>query len=212
MYPHRIRLRGPWECEPLARAGGGPLPPPCRITMPCRWGEAGLADFAGRLADAEVELMALEYTALRVLANEAAGRGSGNEASYLKIKGTELNQLLGELACEVMGYAIPARTTVFMSQWAMHRDPRWFHEPEKFDPARWAGGLAGRLPKFAYFPFGGGPRLCVGNTFAMVEAVLALATLARRFRFELAPGQEIVPWPSMTLRPKYGVKVVLHRV
>ena len=63
------------------------------------------ADFAGRLADAEVELTALEYTALRVLANEAAGRGSGNEASYLKIKGTELNQLLGELACEVMGYA-----------------------------------------------------------------------------------------------------------
>jgi alkylation response protein AidB-like acyl-CoA dehydrogenase len=62
-------------------------------------------DFAGRLADAEVELMALEFTALRVLANEAAGRQSGNEASYLKIKGTELNQLLGELACEVMGYA-----------------------------------------------------------------------------------------------------------
>jgi cytochrome P450 len=114
--------------------------------------------------------------------------------------------------CEVMGYAIPARTTVFMSQWAMHRDPRWFHEPEKFLPERWADGLAQRLPKFAYFPFGGGPRLCVGNTFAMVEAVLVLATLARRFRFELAPGQEIVPWPSMTLRPKYGVKVVLHRV
>jgi alkylation response protein AidB-like acyl-CoA dehydrogenase len=63
------------------------------------------SDFAGRLADAEVELTALEYTALRVLANEASGRGSGNEASYLKIKGTELNQLLGELACEVMGYA-----------------------------------------------------------------------------------------------------------
>jgi cytochrome P450 len=114
--------------------------------------------------------------------------------------------------CEVMGYAVPAQTTVFMSQWALHRDPRWFHEPEKFDPARWAGGLAGRLPKFAYFPFGGGPRVCIGNTFAMVEAVLVLATLAQRFRFELVPGQEVVPWPSMTLRPKYGVKVVLRRV
>jgi cytochrome P450 len=114
--------------------------------------------------------------------------------------------------CEVMGYAIPAKTTVFMSQWAMHHDPRWFHEPEKFDPARWAGGLAGRLPKFAYFPFGGGPRLCIGNTFAMVEAVLVLAALAGRFRFELVPGQEVVPWPSMTLRPRYGVKVVLRRV
>jgi cytochrome P450 len=114
--------------------------------------------------------------------------------------------------CEVMGYRIPARTTVFMSQWAMHRDPRWFHEPEKFVPERWADGLAQRLPKFAYFPFGGGPRLCVGNIFAMVEAVLVLATLARRFRFALVPGQQIVPWPSMTLRPRYGLQVVLHRV
>jgi cytochrome P450 len=114
--------------------------------------------------------------------------------------------------CEVMGYAVPAKTTVFMSQWAMHRDPRWFPDPEKFDPARWAGGLAARLPKFAYFPFGGGPRVCIGNTFAMVEAVLVLATLARRFRFELVPGQEVVPWPSMTLRPRHGVRVVLRRV
>jgi cytochrome P450 len=114
--------------------------------------------------------------------------------------------------CEVMGYHIPAGTTVFMSQWAMHHDPRWFHEPEKFLPERWADGLAQRLPKFAYFPFGGGPRLCVGNLFAMVEAVLVLATLARRFRFEVVPGQQIVPWPSMTLRPRYGLRVVLRRV
>jgi cytochrome P450 len=114
--------------------------------------------------------------------------------------------------CEVMGYAIPARTTVFMSQWAMHRDPRWFEAPEKFDPGRWADGLAARLPKFAYFPFGGGPRLCIGNTFAMMEAVLVLATVAQRFRFAPVPGQEVVPWPSMTLRPKHGIQVVLRRV
>jgi cytochrome P450 len=114
--------------------------------------------------------------------------------------------------CEVMGYAIPARTTVFMSQWAMHRDPRWFAVPEKFDPDRWADGLAARLPKFAYFPFSGGPRVCIGNTFAMLEAILVLATLAPRFRFELVSGQVILPWPSMTLRPRYGIKVVLHRI
>jgi cytochrome P450 len=113
--------------------------------------------------------------------------------------------------CEVLGYRIPARTTVFMSQWAMHRDPRWFAAPEKFDPDRWADGLAGRLPKFAYFPFGGGPRLCIGNTFALTEAVLVLAALARRFRFTLLPDQKVVPWPSMTLRPRYGVRVVLRR-
>ena len=114
--------------------------------------------------------------------------------------------------CEIMGYAVPRGTTVFMSQWAMHRDPRWFHEPEKFDPDRWADGLAGRLPKFAYFPFGGGPRVCIGNAFALMEAVLVLATLAPRYRFELVPGQHIVPWPVMTLRPKPGVRVVLRRV
>ena len=114
--------------------------------------------------------------------------------------------------CEVHGYRIPAGTTLFMSQWVVHRDPRWFDEPEKFLPERWAGGLAQRLPKFAYFPFGGGPRLCIGNTFAMTEAVLVLATLARRFRFTLVPDHPVVPWPSMTLRPKHGIRVVLHRV
>jgi cytochrome P450 len=112
--------------------------------------------------------------------------------------------------CEVLGYRIPAGTTLFMSQWVVHRDPRWFDEPEKFLPDRWAGGLSQCLPKFAYFPFGGGPRLCIGNTFAMTEAVLVLATLARRFRFTLVPDHPVVPWPSMTLRPKYGIRVALH--
>jgi cytochrome P450 len=114
--------------------------------------------------------------------------------------------------CVVHGYRIPARTTLFMSQWVMHRDPRWFDEPEKFLPDRWADGLAQRLPRFAYFPFGGGPRVCIGNTFAMLEAVLVLATLAQKFRFTIVPEHPVVPWPSMTLRPKHGIQVVVHRV
>jgi cytochrome P450 len=114
--------------------------------------------------------------------------------------------------CEVLGYPVPAGTTVFMSQWVMHRDPRFWHDPEKFDPDRWEGGLAQRLPRFAYFPFGGGPRLCIGNHFAMMEAVLVLATMAQRFRLTLVPGHPVVPWPSMTLRPRHGIQVVLRRV
>ncbi|MBI3973309.1 MAG: cytochrome P450 [Chloroflexi bacterium] len=70
--------------------------------------------------------------------------------------------------------------------------------------------LAKRLPRFAYFPFGGGPRLCIGNTFAMMEATLVLATIAQRFRPRLVPGHPIVPQPSLTLRPKFGLRMILH--
>lgn len=96
---------------------------------------------------------------------------------------------------------IPAGTNVLMSQWIVHRDPRWFDDPLQFRPQRWADGLAGRIPKYAYFPFGGGPRLCIGNTFAMVEAVLVTAMIARRLL--LAPTQDArVPLlPAVTLRP-----------
>ncbi len=98
-----------------------------------------------------------------------------------------------------------------MSQWVMHRDPRYFDEPERFKPERWAAGVAGRLPKYAYFPFGGGQRMCIGSSFAMMEAVLLLATIAQRFRLQLVPGHTAVPAPSITLRPKHGVKVTLQR-
>jgi cytochrome P450 len=82
--------------------------------------------------------------------------------------------------CELGGYPVPAGTTLFMSPWVMHRDPRFYDEPERFAPERWLDGLADRLPRFAYLPFGGGPRICIGNRFAMMEAVLILATVARR--------------------------------
>jgi cytochrome P450 len=113
--------------------------------------------------------------------------------------------------CMLGGYDIPAGMTVFMSQWLMHRDPRYFDRPEEFRPERWADGLARRLPKFAYFPFGGGPRLCIGNTFAMMEAVLLLATMVPRFRFRLAPGHPVVPLTTVTLRPAHGLLGVIEK-
>ena len=107
--------------------------------------------------------------------------------------------------CEIGGWKIPRGATVFMSPWVIHRDARWFASPEKFLPERWLDGLAARLPRFAYMPFGGGPRICIGDRFATMEAVLILATVARRYRLERTSEAEIVPFPSITLRPEGGV-------
>lgn len=109
--------------------------------------------------------------------------------------------------CEIGGYSVPAGTIVFVSPWVLHHDPRHFDDPEAFRPERWADGLSQRLPRFAYLPFGGGPRVCIGNRFAMMEAVLVLATIARRFRLEWLGGAPIVPFPSITLRPQGGLPV-----
>lgn len=104
-------------------------------------------------------------------------------------------------------YVIPKGADVGMSQYAVHRDPRWYAEPERFMPERWTPEFTKQLPKFAYFPFGGGPRLCIGQQFAMMESMLMLATIAQRYDLELMPGQRIVPQPSITMRPKYGLKM-----
>lgn len=111
--------------------------------------------------------------------------------------------------CEVGGYHIPVGTTIYMSQWVLHRDPRYFDDPESFRPERWADGLARRLPRYAYFPFGGGPRICIGNSFALMESVLLLATIARRFRLRLAPDARVTLMPTMTLRPDGGIKMIV---
>jgi cytochrome P450 len=111
--------------------------------------------------------------------------------------------------CEVGGHPIPRETVLVMSQWVVHRDARWFDEPAAFHPDRWENDLAKRLPRYAYFPFGGGPRLCIGNTFAMMEATLLLATIAQRFRFSLAPGASVKPMLSVTLRPADGIRMML---
>jgi cytochrome P450 len=111
--------------------------------------------------------------------------------------------------CEVGGYPMPAGTTALMSQWVMHRDPRYHENPERFDPDRWTAEYEKALPRFAYFPFGGGPRQCIGAGFAMTEARLILATVAQRFRMDLAPDQRVEPYASITLRPKEGISMTL---
>lgn len=111
--------------------------------------------------------------------------------------------------CAIGGYAVPAGATLYMSPWVIHRDPRHFESPTAFRPERWSGDLARRLPRFAYFPFGGGPRICIGNRFAMMEAVLILATIVQRFRLEWQRERPVVPFASITLRPNGGVWVRL---
>ena len=110
---------------------------------------------------------------------------------------------------DVGGHRIAPETTLVMSQWVVQRDGRWFEAPEAFRPERWETDLAKRLPRYAYFPFGGGPRLCIGNTFALMEATLLLATIAQRFRFTLAPRAAVTPMLSVTLRPAHGIPMVL---
>jgi cytochrome P450 len=112
---------------------------------------------------------------------------------------------------EVAGYPIAPGLIVIMPTWVVQRDGRWFDEPEVFRPERWADGLASRLPRFAYFPFGGGPRQCIGNAFALMEAALILAAIAQRFRLTLEPGQRVTPTPYVTLRPEPGLRMRLAR-
>jgi len=100
---------------------------------------------------------------------------------------------------------------VVISQWCMHRDARFFVDPLKFDPDRWSPERAQSVPKYAYFPFGAGPRGCVGQSFATMEAILLLATISQQFRFSVVPDHPVVPMPSVTLRPKHGIRMVLHR-
>jgi cytochrome P450 len=112
--------------------------------------------------------------------------------------------------CEIGGYHVPKGTQVSLVQWTSQRDARWFDDPEVFRPERWDNDLARRLPRGAYFPFGDGPRICIGNQFALLEAVLVLATVAQRYRLALAPGFKLELLPSVTLRPKHGVVMVVQ--
>ncbi len=105
---------------------------------------------------------------------------------------------------EVGGYRIPRGSLILVSQYVLHRDARFWTEPGRFDPERFTPEAKAARPQFAYFPFGGGPRRCIGEGFAWTEAVLLLAALARRWRLRLAPGARVGTEPRITLRPARG--------
>ncbi len=107
-------------------------------------------------------------------------------------------------------YILPAESIVLMSPWVMHHDPRFFPEPFTFDPERWTPDARETRPKFSYFPFGGGPRVCIGEQFAWMEGALLIATIAQQWRLSLAPGQRVEPKAMITLRPKYGMRMVVE--
>jgi cytochrome P450 len=113
--------------------------------------------------------------------------------------------------CVIGGYPVPAGTSLTISQWVTHRDPRYFDNPEEFWPERWKNNLEKKLPAFAYFPFGGGPRQCIAYSLAMTEAVLITALLAKNIDFSVIPNHPVIPWPSITLYPKHGIKTRIHR-
>jgi cytochrome P450 len=104
-------------------------------------------------------------------------------------------------------FFLPARTTILMSQFVMHRDPRYFPDPLRFDPDRFTSEARAARKKFTYFPFGAGARQCIGESFAWMEGVLILATLAQKWRLRLVPGHPVEPQPLITLRPKYGMRM-----
>ena len=110
---------------------------------------------------------------------------------------------------KIGGYDVPKGSLISVNIYALHRDPRFFEDPERFDPDRFSSAWDERIPRYAYLPFGGGPRVCIGNGFAMMEARLILATLAQRCQLSLEPGQEVVPIQLVTVRPKNGVRMRL---
>lgn len=113
--------------------------------------------------------------------------------------------------CEIGGYTIPAGCAIIISQWVMHHNPKYFENPEVFQPERWENDLEKRLTKGVYIPFGDGPRICIGKGFALMEAVLLLVTIAQKYQLSIVPYFPIVPQPSITLRPEHGLKMVLHK-
>jgi len=105
---------------------------------------------------------------------------------------------------------VPQGSVVVLMVYFTHHDPRWWPEPERFDPERFSPEREAEIPRYAYLPFGAGPRVCIGNSFALMEARLLLATLASRYPPTLAPGQRVEPEPLITLNPKGGLPMTAH--
>ncbi len=108
-------------------------------------------------------------------------------------------------------HTLPAGSICMLSQYVTHHDPRWYPDPMRFDPDRWTPEAQEQRPKFAYYPFGSGPRVCIGEGFAWMEGILLLATLAQHWRMRLSPEQKIAMQPVVTLRPRYGMQMTLER-
>jgi cytochrome P450 len=113
---------------------------------------------------------------------------------------------------DLAGYTVPRGSWIYTSPWVTHRDPRFFDDPERFDPQRFGPGRVEQIPQYAYFPFGGGPRVCIGNTFATMEMILIVASVLQKFRVRLAADQgDVEPEPLIAIRPKGGLRVSLER-
>ncbi len=112
---------------------------------------------------------------------------------------------------ELGGYPIPAGAMLLAPQIVLHRDPRWFDEPLSFHPDRWTPEFRKDLPQFAYYPFGGGPRRCIGDSFAWMEAQIVLVTLGQSWRMHRVSHHSVELEPLVTLRPKHGMPMVLER-
>ncbi|MCW3099085.1 MAG: Cytochrome [Chthonomonadaceae bacterium] len=108
-------------------------------------------------------------------------------------------------------YTLPAGSICMLSQYVTHHDPRWYPDPMRFDPDRWTPEAQEQRPKFAYYPFGSGPRVCIGEGFAWMEGILLIATLAQRWQLRLVADQKIAMQPVVTLRPRYGMQMILER-
>jgi cytochrome P450 len=112
----------------------------------------------------------------------------------------------------VGGYSVPKGSIILMSQYVMHRDPRYFPEPDRFYPDRWTEEFRKQLPRFSYFPFGGGIRGCIGEPFAWLEGILLIATICRQWRLKHVPSHKVELKPLITLRPKYGMQMKITKI
>jgi cytochrome P450 len=110
------------------------------------------------------------------------------------------------------GFRVRRHSLVLLSQWVVHRDERWWPDPTRFDPDRWVSDPPTARPRLAYFPFGAGTRVCIGEAFAWMEGVIVLATIAQRWRLRLVPEHPVAPLPLVTLRPRYGIRMIVGRV
>jgi cytochrome P450 len=113
---------------------------------------------------------------------------------------------------EIGCYVIPANSIIVLSPYITHRHPAFWEHAEVFDPERFAPAQAATRPHYAYFPFGGGPRICIGNNFALMETQLVLATIAQQYRLRLVPGHPVEPEAFLSLRPRSGLPMTLHRI